>query len=200
MNSVRKGRLVQGSNNCSKTVDDIKSEISMPELLQRYGIKIRRNMCRCPFHGKDTHPSMRVYPDAVHCFTCQYHGDIFDFYQKMEQCDFKTAFLALGGAYLHEHDKISIEIQKRKFERNRAEKAAKEKAEFQFFKELLSAIEMCRLADEACESYSDEWCYLINARDWLNWCYELKYIEKKEVNEVDVIRICREVRRNFFAV
>lgn len=186
--------------NYSKTVEDIKQELTMPELLQRYGIEVKRNMCHCPFHGDDKHPSMRVYKNAVHCFTCQFHGDIFAFYQMVNQCDFKTAFLALGGSYSHEHDKVSTQIQKRKFERIRTDREKKIQAEKDFFLLLRSAMEMCQLADDALEVFSDDWCYLINARDWLDYVYDLKFLEGKEVNEADVIRVCREVRHRFFAV
>jgi len=192
---------VQGLSNCSKSVEQIKEDISMPELLQRYGIKVNRaRMIHCPFHGDDRHPSMKVYPDSVHCFACGFHGDIFDFVRKMDNCDFKTAYFALGGSYDHNMANSSREILKASYERKRAEKKAKEEAERKFFFELTFAMEICRCADEICEIFSDNWCYLVDKRDWLNYCYELKYLDRKEVNEIDVIRICREVRKRGLAL
>ena len=82
------------------TVDEIKFQISMDDVLQMYGLKkARGGMCSCPFHGRDKHPSMKIYKDSFNCFTCHANGDIFSFVMKMDGCDFKTAFYKLGGSY-----------------------------------------------------------------------------------------------------
>ena len=182
------------------TIEEIKNSLSMPELLRRYHIETKRNMCHCPFHGDDKHPSMKVYNDAVYCFTCNFRGDIFDVYREFEHCDFKTAFKALGGAYEHDTNNVTHKMKKSLYERQRAEKKAKEDAEKEFLQSLLCAMEMCRLVDEACEAFSDSWKYIIDHRDWLNWCYELKYLEGKEINEIEVFRVCREVGRAFYSI
>ena len=184
----------------SKTAEQIKDEISMPDLLERFGIEIKKGFCHCPFHGDDKHASMKVYPKAVHCYTCQYHGDIFDFYGKMNGCDFKTSFKALGGAYEEYTNDYSAELSRDKWQREKLERENKEQAEKAFFKKLRFTIEICRHADEIFEIFSDEWCYLINQRDWLEYCYDLKYIEGKEINEIDVIRVCGEIRRKVYPV
>ena len=165
----------------------------------------------CPSHkgGRENKPSCYVYCrrdndkveyGRVHCFTCGFHGDIFDVYREFEKCDFKTAYKALGGKYETPKYKATHSLKISAYERERAEQKAKEEAEHKFFLRLTMAMEMCRRADEACEIFSDNWTYLVNQRDWLNYCYELKYIEGKEINEVDVDRVSREVRRRFFAV
>ena len=184
----------------NSSLKEIKEQIPMPEFLRRYHIEVKRGMCHCPFHGEDKHASMRVYPQAVHCFTCGFHGDIFDVYREFEKCDFKTAYKSLGGKYETPKDKATHSLKISAYERERAEREAKEEAEHKFFLRLTMAMEMCRRADEACEIFSDNWTYLVNQRDWLNYCYELKYIEGKEINEVDVDRVSREVRRRFFAI
>lgn len=81
------------------TVEEIKQTYSMRDILSRYGIQVRGNMCKCPFHGADKHPSMKVFKDGYNCFTCGANGDIFTFVQNMDNCDFKTAFYSLGGEY-----------------------------------------------------------------------------------------------------
>lgn len=181
------------------TVDEIKASLTMPQLLDRYGIKIRHNMCSCPFHGKDRRPSMRVYKDGVHCFACGFNGDIFTVYQALENCDFKTAFKNLGGDY-GDGRQSTRTMMSNEFARRKAERERKETAEKDFRKQLTFAMDLCSLADDACEIFSDNWTYLVDKRDWLNYCYELKYIEGKEINEIDVIRVCREIRRRFFAI
>ena len=80
-------------------VEEIKQEYSMRDILARYGIQVNRSgMCCCPIHG-ERHPSMKVYKDSFYCFACGAHGDIFSFIQQMDNCDFKTAYLSLGGTY-----------------------------------------------------------------------------------------------------
>jgi len=181
------------------TVEEIKRDLPMPKLLEQYGIKIRRgNMCSCPFHGADKHPSMKVYKDGVKCFTCGFSGDVFGFYQEMEHCDFKTAFKALGGGYSNNEN--TRRMRHDAFARKKAERERREAEEKRFFLTLTEAMGMCDMADDACEIFSDDWAYLIQARDWLNYCYELKFIEGKEINEIDVYRKCREVRRRFLAI
>ena len=81
------------------TAEEIKQTYTMREIAERYGIKVKRDgMCCCPFHG-EKHPSMKIYKDSFHCFACGKNGDIFTFVQEIEHCDFKTAFLSLGGTY-----------------------------------------------------------------------------------------------------
>lgn len=81
------------------TSDQIKSTYTMRDVVERYGIKVKRDgMCCCPFHG-EKHPSMKVYKDSYNCFACGANGDIFTFVQNMDNCDFKTAFYQLGGTY-----------------------------------------------------------------------------------------------------
>ncbi|MGE4618418.1 MAG: DNA primase [Planctomycetota bacterium] len=59
----------------------------------------------CPFHG-DNNPSMDVNPDrrTFRCWSCDEHGDVFSFIQKIEQCEFVEAKQILA-------DRAGIEIQ-----------------------------------------------------------------------------------------
>ena len=52
-------------------IKEIKSRLSIQEVLDHYGLKVNKNqMLRCPFHTDKT-PSMQVYPktDTVYCFS-----------------------------------------------------------------------------------------------------------------------------------
>lgn len=81
------------------TVEEIKSQYTMQDVLRKYGLTTNaKGFMRCPFHNEKT-PSMKIYKTNYHCFGCGADGDIFDFVQKMENCDFKTAFRELGGEY-----------------------------------------------------------------------------------------------------
>lgn len=63
-------------------IQQIKSQVSILEVLSHYGITpSRNNMIHCPFHDDKT-PSMQVYPttDTVYCFSarCSTHGHSLD--------------------------------------------------------------------------------------------------------------------------
>src|ERR1700761_3294375 len=55
----------------------------------------------CPFH-EDHDPSFWVYPDKGYytCYACQVYGDVLDFVQHVESCDFHTAVEKLTGKTL----------------------------------------------------------------------------------------------------
>ncbi len=74
-------------------IPEIKSRLSMKEILQHYGLKPDRNkMLNCPFHPDKT-PSMQFYEDTntVYCFSanCELNGkaiDQIDFILHKENC------------------------------------------------------------------------------------------------------------------
>lgn len=56
--------------------DLIKSRLSCRELLAMHGIETnRKGRARCCFHD-DSHPSMAVFDDHVHCYACGAHADV----------------------------------------------------------------------------------------------------------------------------
>ena len=177
------------------TSEEIKERVSVRDVLQEHGVKIRRNMCSCPFHS-DHNPSMAIYDKTVKCFSCGFSGDIFSLTQKLDNCSFKEAFLSLGGTYCHmsHNERIGAisrrEAQKRKRERDK-------QREKDFYKALCKAIMVCEHAGDVYEPYSDEWCYLINKLPYLNFTFEEKYIYGNEVNEPDVYRLSRTINNRF---
>lgn len=54
----------------------------MRQVAERYGLKIIRNTCLCPFHQEDT-PSMHLYKDSFYCFGCGLGGDVITFVAKL---------------------------------------------------------------------------------------------------------------------
>ena len=105
------------------TLEEIKENVTMRDVMDKYKIKVSRsNMCCCPIH-KEKHPSMKIYKDSFNCFSCGAHGDIFSFVQEMEKCDFKTAFMFLGGTY--DKDKKSVRNALKCVETARKEREAR---------------------------------------------------------------------------
>ena len=100
------------------TTDEIKQSVSMHEVVERYGYHPNRaGFISCPFHKEKT-ASMKIYKDSFHCFGCGKYGDVLSFVMGMENCDFKTAYKALGGSYKAKSDNqrnlYHYHLQKRK--------------------------------------------------------------------------------------
>lgn len=102
------------------TIDDIKEQYSMRDVVERYGFQVDRGgFINCPFHAGDNTASLKLYKDNFYCFGCHEHGDIFTFIQKMDDCDFKTAFKSLGGESGKLSDAAIMRLRKRKKEKER---------------------------------------------------------------------------------
>lgn len=179
------------------TTEEIKANVSMRDVLDKYGVRVERNgMCKCPIHG-EAHPSMKVFPDGYKCFACNSGGDIFKFVQEMEKCDFKTAFKLLGGSYKRETGRAARAAQKARFEREKAQKKMILDKEKDFRKLLTGSIDLCNWYLSNREPFSDDWCFAQNTIQWLYHVYDTKYIEGEEVSEVDVYRKYQQVRQRF---
>lgn len=90
------GYMLQGMD----SVTEIKARLSIEQLVGRYcqlTKKGRDFVALCPFHH-DTHPSFLVSPEKgiCYCFPCQKGGDIFSFYQLIENVDFPQAIRDLA--------------------------------------------------------------------------------------------------------
>ena len=119
------------------TLEEIKENVTMRDVMDKYKIKVSRsNMCCCPIH-KEKHPSMKIYKDSFNCFSCGAHGDIFSFVQEMEKCDFKTAFMFLGGTY--DKDKKSVRNALKRVEEARKERETR-KYQILYLKECIKSV------------------------------------------------------------
>lgn len=161
------------------TVEEIKAQYSMTDVLSMYGLKTNRaGFCSCPFHGRDAHPSMKIYAKDYHCFTCGANGDIFSFVQGMENCSFKDAFLKLGGAY-----EKKTSWQKKRFEYELRQKKEREKQELEEKKrqkrDLINSIKIGKLETLLYPVFSDEWCKAVNR-------FEMDMIKLEKLNEEGV--------------
>lgn len=174
------------------TKEEIKDLTSMPEVLSRYGIRVSRGMCSCPFHGTDRHPSMQVFKDGFKCHTCGEYGDIFGFVMKYEGVDFKEAFKILGGTYKVLPKKERIR-QKSAYERAKEERVRAEESEKKFKRQLGRTLSGLRIAVKICEPMGDLWSYAQQNLPYIEYVWEEKYVKGSEVNELDVYRKCREI-------
>lgn len=177
------------------TRDEILDSVNITDLVRQYGIKIdRKGFCCCPFHNEKT-ASMKIYPksNSYYCFGCGASGDIFRFVQDIDNCDFKTAFISLGGTYEEQSKEARMAANaKREREKKRREMAEQVKAKLR--KELAYILEVLKAGCRLAEPYSEWWCLCHNKIPILFNAWDC--IERgEEINEVDVYRICGEVRR-----
>lgn len=150
---------------------EIIATTDMKSILSRYGVEVKRNVCRCMFHG-DKHPSMKVFRDAVQCFVCGRQWNVFDVVMQLSHCDFNTAFDILGGNEVQSW-KNTIRAKKEVRLRNQQEyERIKTKTELQKQYFIYGAL---RQLSEQYEPFSDEWVYFQNKR-----IYQLYILEEHE--------------------
>ena len=144
------------------TKDEIKSTYSMREIVERYGLNPNRaGFIHCPFHKGDHDASMKIYKDSYHCFGCGANGDIFTFIQRMDNCDFKTAFYSLGGTYEKPTFQSKLSVYRLK---KQEEQRKKEEIKLKRKKELNNMlIDIYRDWMKKSEPFSDVWCDCSNA-------------------------------------
>lgn len=144
------------------TKEEIKSTYSMQEIVERYGLHPNRaGFIRCPFHKGDNDASMKIYKDSYHCFGCGANGDIFTFIQRMDNCDFKTAFYSLGGTYEKPTFQSKLSVYRLK---KQEEQRKKEEIKLKRKKELNNMlIDIYRDWMKKSEPFSDVWCDCSNA-------------------------------------
>jgi DNA primase len=70
--------------------DEILNILNMKDILNKYGIEIKKYMCHCPFH-KDNSPSMKVYKKSFYCFSCNRTGDLIEFVKQYFNLNFQEA-------------------------------------------------------------------------------------------------------------
>ena len=78
----------------------IRDTVTMDQILALYGYKANRQgfMC-CPFHGERA-GSLKIYEGSRgwHCFGCGRGESVIDFVMEHENCDFRTAVIAIDKA------------------------------------------------------------------------------------------------------
>lgn len=149
------------------TSEEIKATYSMLDVVGMYGFKPNRNgFILCPFHHETGHASLKIYNNNFHCFGCGADGDIFAFVQNMDGCNFRDAFLKLGGQY----GNVS-EWRKKRFAyasaKRKESEEIREKRLANDRKKIYDDIKHHKLIVANSEVFSDEWCESTNALERL---------------------------------
>ena len=78
--------------------NEIKSRVSMPEMMVRYGFELDRSgFCKCPLHGEKT-GSFKAYSGnrGFYCFGCGAHGSVIDFVMQYFGLTFQDAIVKIN--------------------------------------------------------------------------------------------------------
>ena len=116
--------MIMSSNNAFL----IKSRLSMPSVVERYGFKPNRGgfIC-CPFHDEKT-PSMKIYQDSYHCFGCGQDGDVISFVMNLFGLPFTDACKQLDADFgLDLFRELSYDEVRRMRYKRRAEQARRDR-------------------------------------------------------------------------
>lgn len=179
-------------------VDEIKQRYTMRDVLEICGIKYNgRGNISCIKNHKDKNPSMQIFSDGFKCHSCGFYGDIFAFYQEYNHCDFKTAYLSLGGTYEHEESEFAERMRIAKIEKQKADREKQRKFESDFKSELLALWKFYKDKTKELEPFSDKWCLAQNELPYIIGVWEEKFINERAVSEIDVLRRCRKVKQRF---
>jgi phage/plasmid primase-like uncharacterized protein len=78
------------STDFSSSARLLKSQITLAQVIESYGIRVTGKLLPCPLHH-ETKPSMKLYgPEtfdgSFYCFGCRRHGDIINFVAFMDNC------------------------------------------------------------------------------------------------------------------
>lgn len=102
----------------NQAVLEVKARITMPEVLNRYGLSANsRGFLRCPFHEEKT-ASFKIYNEGRKwkCFGCGRGGSAIDFVMELYHISFSQAVVRIQndfGLFFAETDWTSREQQKR---------------------------------------------------------------------------------------
>jgi DNA primase len=171
------------------TVEEIKRQYSMSDILMRYGIRsngTRKNIS-CPFHGEDKNPSMQIFQDGYNCYSCGRNGDIFKFVQEMENCSFKDAFLSLGGTYENTKEDFSAKVRLETAKREQQKRIQAEIRHKQLKLDISNLITFYKSKLSEYEPLSDMWCVIQNNIFYLLYTWDEKYVKGSEVDVSGVI-------------
>lgn len=180
------------------TKEEIKSSVSMREVIESHGIKINKaGFCKCPFHssGVERTASMKVYDHSYNCYACGANGDVFTFIMEYEGLSFKDAFISLGGEYKFTSDKEKKRIIAKR-EREQQKKEREERAKFRFYislRDTLTGIQEGLMFEEP---LSYNWCLLMDARPKFEYWWQC-LIDGEEINKIDVSRAIRKLNEGF---
>lgn len=148
----------------------LKATISVPEVLSRYGVYVKRGRCKSICH-EGANYTAKVSDELYYCFKCDKSMDVFDIVMHFDYCDFWTAFELLGGTEKPSFT-ATVKANKAKAERNkRIVTERKRKAEINLIN---TYITVYRTLIKNSQPFSDIWCFCQNKLQYQLYLLELQ--------------------------
>ena len=130
--------------------DVILENVSMKDILDKYNIKVYRNMFCCPFHNDRT-PSAKVYDNSFFCFACGKSGDLIQFVRDYFNLSFRDALKKINHDFNLKLDfkRISSDELKRIEKQNKINKLEKRLKEEAYRNKMLQLCNTSRILKKA---------------------------------------------------
>lgn len=174
------------------TKDEILQNVNIIDIARSYGVRVNsQNMCSCPFHGKDRHPSMKFKNNHYTCYACGRNGDVFDFVMELTKCSFYDAFTALGGSY----EKTGAEDIKKYKKKAEFRKINTERENYIISKttqkvcDILYFCDQIDSLDSNIEPFSDLFCYLCNIKPIMEDSFDRLMNKNREIRLKEAVSI-----------
>ena len=153
------------------TVEEIKDQYSMMDILGRLNIPVKRGFCNCPLHKGDRTASFKVYDKSFYCFGCGKGGDIITFARLYNNMSFKDACEWISREELSKQGKYALAVSrlKKKYAEDKCKRLKKQLSELQLAKHWHIF--------QTAEPFSDEWCEAFNK--WQKGVYEQEEMIKE---------------------
>ena len=151
--------------------DKLKSQVSMQDIIERYGIEVNHaGFAVCPFHQEKT-PSMKIYKQGFKCFGCSESGDGIRLVMRLFGLGFQDAIKKIQydfGLSTEFNFKENAEWEKQRREREREKKQHQDLIEL--FISTRRTIERYRPRVICGEVYiSDKWVDAVNRIDEIEY-------------------------------
>ncbi|MBQ9298728.1 MAG: hypothetical protein IJ223_06900 [Clostridia bacterium] len=157
--------------------EEILTVLNMKNILDKYGIKIKKYMCNCPFH-KDNSPSMRVYDKSFYCFSCNRTGDLIEFVKQYFNLNFQEAMEKINYDF-NLGLKTKNRISKKRLKEIQKEQELKKKKETErkqyINSKLIEACDRCILYNRIINNFKKE----ITIDNWEEKVQAIAFLQEK---------------------
>lgn len=155
--------------------DLIKARVSLPDALDRYGVRMVRDRMPCFLHG-GADRNMRVYDQRAYCYVCHRYADVVDFVMYAFGINYTDALikidqdfsLGLTGATLDRQKQAKIRTEIIGMENARRERENAEMAKFRLLDALANVDCQARATRHSNEPFTDQWCAAVEAMFWVD--------------------------------
>lgn len=158
----------------------ILNNISMIDILNKCGIRTKRSMFSCPFHGADKTPSAKAYKNSYYCFACGHTGDLIQFVQDYFNLTFLEAIEKINFDFnlnLSENKKID----KNKLNQIKKQKELKEQREKYINTQMVKACNIYIIYNKLLKNFKKN----INIDNWEDNTLAILYLRDK-LNKLDL--------------